>query len=99
MTDCQIAVGIVNTLREMGYRVPEDISILCFDDSPYINEYGLRLSTVTYDPYAMGIATVDLLSRLLGEDGGSISHVNLTPKPIQRDSVRNLNGENTSRSL
>lgn len=97
VTDCQIAVGIVNTLREMGCRVPEDISILCFDDSPYINEYGLRLSTVTYDPYAMGIATVDLLSRLLGEDGGSISHVNLTPRLIQRDSVRNLNRANPDR--
>lgn len=91
VTDCQIAVGIVNTLREMGYRVPEDLSILCFDDSPYINEYGLRLSTITYDPYAMGRTTADLLSRLLGEDGGSISHINLTPQLIQRDSVRNLN--------
>lgn len=90
VADCQIAIGIVNTLRERGYRVPEDLSILCFDDSPYINESGLRLSTITYDPYAMGQTAIDLLMQRLNSTNAIISHVDLMPRLIQRDSVRNL---------
>lgn len=90
VADCQIAIGIVNALREMGYRVPQDLSVLCFDDSPYINEFGLRLSTVTYDPQSMGATAVDLLAQILSEHLGSISHVNLMPQLIQRNSVLDL---------
>ena len=91
VADCQIAIGIVNTLREQGFRVPTDISILCFDDSPYINQYGLRLSTVTYNPLSMGATAVDLLAQLMSDRLSSISHVNLTPQLIQRDSVMDIN--------
>ena len=91
VADCQIAIGIVNTLREQGFRVPTDISILCFDDSPYINQYGLRLSTVTYNPLSMGSTAVDLLAQLMSDRLSSISHVNLTPQLIQRDSVMDIN--------
>ena len=91
VADCQIAIGIVNTLREQGFRVPTDVSILCFDDSPYINQYGLRLSTVTYNPLSMGSTAVDLLAQLMSDRLSSISHVNLTPQLIQRDSVMDIN--------
>ena len=91
VADCQIAIGIVNTLREQGFRVPADVSILCFDDSPYINQYGLRLSTVTYNPLSMGSTAVDLLAQLMSDRLSSISHVNLTPQLIQRDSVMDIN--------
>lgn len=90
VADCQIAIGIVNALRELGYRVPEDLSILCFDDAPYIDEFGLRLSTVAYDPYDMGQAAVDLLMQRLDDREGSISHVELMPRLIQRGSVHGV---------
>lgn len=87
VADCQIAIGIATTLMELGYRIPQDLSVLCFDDSPYINEAGLNLSTVTYDPYAMGVASVDLLMQRLNVGPGNISHVDFIPKLISRGSV------------
>ena len=90
VTDCQIAVGIATALRDHGYRIPEDLSILCFDDSPYIDEAGLRLSTVTYDPYAMGQNTIDLLMQRLASATDSVSRLNLMPRLIERDSVADL---------
>lgn len=90
VADCQIAIGVVTTLMSMGYQVPRDVSILCFDDSPYINEAGLSLSTVSYDPYAMGVASVDLLMQRLNAGTGNISHVDFIPKLIQRGSVATI---------
>ena len=84
VADCQVAIG---------YKVPEDLSILCFDDSPYINENGLRLSTVTYDPYPMGQAAIDLLMQRLNSDIDNITHVDLMPHLIVRDSVRDIRSD------
>lgn len=91
VADCQVAIGIVYTLQENGYQVPEDLSILCFDDSPYIDENGLGLSTINYDPYPMGQMAVDLLMQRLDAGRGSISHVDLMPQLIPRGSVKDLN--------
>lgn len=88
--DCQIAIGIVNALQEMGCKVPQDLSILCFDDSPYIDEFGLRLSTVSYDPQAMGANAVDLLAKIYNEHLRGVAHINLTPQLIRRSSVQDL---------
>ena len=93
VADCQVAIGLVYTLQEYGYKVPEDLSILCFDDSPYINENGLRLSTVTYDPYPMGQAAIDLLMQRLNSDIDNITHVDLMPHLIVRDSVRDIRSD------
>ena len=90
VADCQVAIGIVYTLQERGYRVPDDLSILCFDDSPYINENALRLSTIQYDPYPMGQAAIDLLMQRLNSDIANITHVDLMPKLIVRGSVRDM---------
>ena len=93
VADCQVAIGIVYTLQENGYKIPDDLSILCFDDSPYINENGLRLSTINYDPFPMGQTAVDLLMQRLDAGSGSISHVDLMPQLIIRGSVKDMRKE------
>lgn len=93
VADCQVAIGIVYTLQELGYKVPDDLSILCFDDSPYINENGLRLSTINYDPFPMGQMAVDLLMQRLDTGTGSISHVDLMPQLLIRGSVKDMHEE------
>ncbi len=39
----------------------------------------------------MGSTAVDLLAQLMSDRLSSISHVNLTPQLIQRDSVMDIN--------
>ena len=91
VADCQIAVGVVNALNDFGYCIPDNISILCFDDSPYINEAGLCLSTVKYDPYAMGRTAVNTLIQNLGRGHGEDkAHVVLMPQLLRRRSVRKI---------
>ncbi len=90
VADCHIAVGIVNSIHDYGYRIPNDLSILCFDDSPYIDESGLCLSTVRYDPYVMGQTAVKTLMQRLDNLTGNKSRVLLVPQLIKRKSILKL---------
>lgn len=90
VADCHIAVGIVNSLYDLGYRIPNDLSVLCFDDSPYIDESGLCLSTVKYDPYVMGQTAVKALMQRLNDPLGNKSRVLLVPQLIKRRSILKL---------
>ena len=90
VADCQVAVGIVNALQHNGYSIPKDISILCFDDSVSISEYGLNLSTITYDPYSLGKTAASQLVNRWDSDNDDIIHIDLLPKLIERQSVANI---------
>mgnify|MGYP002734833063 CR=1 FL=1 len=90
VADCQVAVGIVNALQHNGYNIPKDISILCFDDSVSISEYGLNLSTITYDPYSLGKTAASQLVNRWDSDNDDIIHIDLLPKLIERQSVANI---------
>jgi len=41
-----IAAGAVSALNEVGLRVPEDISVVGYDNAPVSREYALRLTSV-----------------------------------------------------
>ena len=61
-----IALGAYHALRQIGLRVPEDISIVAFDDLPLVMEP--FLTVVAQPAYEIGQqATELLLARLAGE--------------------------------
>lgn len=90
VADALVAVGIANALNVHNFSIPDDISILCFDDSPYIDESGLALSTVKYDPYSMGQATANALIQRMSDPANGGHHLYLVPRLVERKSVRNL---------
>jgi len=69
----QMAIGIIRALHEMGRAVPQDISIVGFDDSPLAAHAVPALTSVAIPMYEMGCrATVLLLCLLRGEPGAGI---------------------------
>lgn len=56
-----IAIGILKWLYEHNYRVPEDISLVSFDDLPHDILRGPFVTTVKQNPYAMGVKSAELL--------------------------------------
>lgn len=84
---CPIAYGLVNRLRRAGITVPKDLSVICFDDSVLIDERGLNLSTVGYDPYTMGVYAADTLVRRLENSHTGKFRLLLEPVLIDRGSV------------
>jgi LacI family transcriptional regulator len=60
-----IAVGAMRAARERGVRVPEDLSIVGFDDIKYATVVSPRLTTVRQPLAEMGRTAVGLVLRLL----------------------------------
>ncbi len=90
VADCETAAAIVHALTNEGYQIPRDISILCFDDSLYISDNGLRLSTIAHDPYSMGETAAKLLTQQLAIKTQNTIHIDLQPQLIIRSSVQEL---------
>lgn len=56
-----LAAGAVDTLREAGRRVPEDVGIVGFDDSGWAQRCRPQLSTVRQPAEDLGAAAADLV--------------------------------------
>jgi DNA-binding LacI/PurR family transcriptional regulator len=57
----QMALGLLRALAETGRRIPEDVSVVGFDDVMDAADYRPPLSTVRQDFDALGAQAVDVL--------------------------------------
>ncbi len=80
-----IALGAYRAIRELGLRVPEDISIVAFDDLPLVMEP--FLTVVAQPAYEIGQrATELLLARLAGDGPAEVQEIVLPTHMIVRRS-------------
>ena len=63
-----MAVGALRALREAGRRVPDDVAVVGFDDSPLSRVTDPPLSTVRQPTDEMGRQMADLLMRLIAAE-------------------------------
>lgn len=63
-----VAVGAMKAIKEAGYRVPEDISFIGFDDRPICTFVEPNLSTISLPRYEFGAIAVEQLIRQLDND-------------------------------
>lgn len=84
----RVAFGAQQALTEHGLRVPDDVSLVSFDDDDLAAYMRPPLTTARLPYYEMGRLAMEIA---LAPDTGSGEH--LVPMPIQiRDSVRVLPG-------
>ena len=69
------AVGICRALHEHGVRIPQDVSVVGFDDMSGMDNMYPPLTTVRPDFEGLGVAAMREVLRLLGE-GGEASFLN-----------------------
>lgn len=83
-----IAMGCLKALKEENLRIPEELSIITFDDHPYIDYLSTPLSCVS-QPVTdiIQIAVKFLISKLEKKDM-HLPKVLIKPKIIIRDSIR-----------
>ena len=85
-----IGLGAVRAIAELNLRIGEDISILCFDDQPYLAYMDPPITTIDQQNKEMGCLAVRLLfDRLTGKTKDN-KGVLLSTKFIERKSVKNL---------
>ncbi|MEY8339149.1 LacI family DNA-binding transcriptional regulator [Lachnospiraceae bacterium 62-35] len=82
----QMGIGALNALKNRGIRVPEDVSVLGFDNIQAASFVTPALSTVAVPMDRLGETAMDTLERLLNEE--EVETVQYLPVHIEcRDSV------------
>ncbi len=82
----QMALGVVHALAAQGVRVPEDVSIIGFDDIPEAEFFSPPLTTMRQDFGELGREIMAGLLRVL-KDGGSYDHPQSVPELVVRAST------------
>ncbi|HLI08769.1 MAG TPA: LacI family DNA-binding transcriptional regulator [Ktedonobacteraceae bacterium] len=80
------AIGVLKALREEGFRVPQDVSVVGFDDdmAEYLTP---ALTTVRVNKEAMGATAVNTLIERFKNPGAVAKTITLGVELIKRDSV------------
>lgn len=72
--DGLMAVGALKGLRAAGVRVPQDVSLVGFDDAPWFDLFDPPLTSVAQPIAALASAAVDAMVTLLAGDSAQSSY-------------------------
>ncbi|HWV49986.1 MAG TPA: LacI family DNA-binding transcriptional regulator [Microbacterium sp.] len=79
------AIEMIRVATERGLRVPDDLSVIGFDDIPEASSHTPQLTTVRQPLADMGSAAVGMLLAMLG--GGESEHIRMPAELIIRSST------------
>jgi DNA-binding LacI/PurR family transcriptional regulator len=82
-----LALGAIRAVRRRGLRVPEDLSVVGFDDSTYMSVVEAPLTTIRQPVRAMGAAAVELLEAQINGMSVPEEELLLEPQLIVRGST------------
>lgn len=85
-----VAICAMRVLGELGYRIPEDISIIGFDNMTLSEMLNPPLTTIQIPKRMMGLAAVNAIIEKMNEDRPGIMKTEVATSLIVRKSVRQL---------
>jgi len=83
----QMALGAYEAIRRAGLRVPDDVSVVGFDDSPAARFAGPPLTTIRQPLVQMGLLAAHTLLRLVHQERLEQVHVELATELVARGSA------------
>lgn len=86
-----LAVGVLRGLLQDGVRVPDDLSLVGYDDIPVAAQLSVPLTTVRRPHYKMGIAAAEMLAAAISGAMPRPRHVVFSPELVVRESTGPLN--------
>lgn len=94
------AIGAMRAFRDAGLRVPEDISVIGFDDIQGAAYLTPRLTTIRQPLHRMGeIAAEQLLKRIMNGGKSVARQISVEPELLMRESTCEPNGLNDVSNL
>lgn len=85
------AIELIDQLKHKGCRIPEDFSIIGFDNLPMGQYISPRLTTISQDIMKKAHYAIDILFQHLNNPGLPTQNIILDVELIKRESVQNLN--------
>lgn len=91
-----LALGAMQALKESGYDIPEDVSIIGFDDLPFCEIAVPRLTSLRVPKQEMGRLAVREIIEMIQGKKPTKTKIQICTEFMERDSVYNLNERNRS---
>jgi LacI family transcriptional regulator len=82
-----LAVGCFAALEEAGLNCPADLSVVGFNDMPFIDRLRPPLTTIRFPHYQLGTEAAQLLLERIGGQGGPVRVIYLAPELVVRGST------------
>jgi LacI family transcriptional regulator len=82
-----LALDCIDVLRAAGLRCPQDVSVIGFNDMPFVDRFDPPLSTVRFSHYEMGRRAAELLLGQLSGDTSAPRTLVLATELVQRGST------------
>lgn len=90
-TNDEMAFGAMNCIHDCEFKVPDDISVIGFDDIDYAQHFRPKLTTMHQPIYETGAKSVDLLIKSLNlKEKFETIDIKLDAELIIRDTVKNI---------
>jgi LacI family transcriptional regulator len=81
----RMAMGAINQLQSMGYTVPEQISVVGYDDLPRSSDFNPPLTTINHQLSEWGELAMTMMHDIM--NGNTPEPIVLTPRLVVRDST------------
>lgn len=83
-----VAIGAIKAIREAGYSIPDDVSIVGFDDIPFSAVTMPALTTMRISRSQMGTMAVDIIRKRIKHSDWPAMHMMIGGRLIERNSTR-----------
>ena len=87
VTGDEAAVGAINAIFDAGYNVPQDISVVGFNDTKLAKIYRPKLTTVFQPLFDMGAVSIRALIKLINGEPVEEKKIELPYQIMERESV------------
>lgn len=84
----EVAVGVINALRERNISVPDDVDVMGFSDTDLASMYYPTLTTISQPLYDMGSISMRLLIKIINKEEIDKKYFVLPYEIIERNSCK-----------
>jgi LacI family transcriptional regulator len=93
-TSNNLGVAGLEAFSNLGINVPEQVSVICFDDNDLFRLGKPGITVVSQPIKQMAKKAVEVLVRQIEQSGTEPSNIVLATQMVERDSVRNKSTRN-----
>lgn len=87
-----LAIGVVKAAKARGIRVPEELSVIGFDDTPLCSIISPNLSSVSMPVRELGQYVTDMIIRKIEHTDAAKQRIRMLPSLAPRESTAAWNG-------
>ncbi|WP_373770522.1 substrate-binding domain-containing protein, partial [Weissella soli] len=84
----ELAIGVLRGLADLGVRVPQDISVVGYDNTDYAEFVIPSLTTVTQPVWQLGQKALDLVLHRLEDPQADLVTEMMAVKLVERESTK-----------